>query len=63
MTQGDDKMAKALLIQVTVYDDETREVGQQFVRHYEGSYGYEVEKVFDVLGQKVAKVIDPDYED
>lgn len=52
-------MSKALLIQVKVFDTETHEVVQQVVQHYDGTYGYEVERVFRTLGENMAKVVDP----
>ena len=55
-------MAKDVLIQVTIYDDETGAVYEQYVENYSGEYGYEVARTFDQLGQKIAKKIDQTYE-
>lgn len=55
-------MAKDVLIQVTIYDDETGAVYEQYIDNYSGEYGYEVARIFDHLGQKIAKKIDPSYE-
>ena len=52
-------MSKQLLIEVTVYDEETGEVFSRHVETYTGSYGYEVENMFDRLGQKFAPIADP----
>jgi len=50
---------KAILIDITVYDDETGEVFNRHVETYTGSYGYEVESMFDRLGRKFAPIADP----
>lgn len=55
-------MSKSLVIQVTVYDDETGSVEQTIVRHSGSQYHWEVTSAFGQLGEKVADVIDPDYE-
>ena len=56
-------MSKAILVQVTVYEDDdtdrTNQVVAQFVHTYNGSYAYEVETMFSKLGEKLAKIIDP----
>jgi hypothetical protein len=50
-----------LLVQVTLYNDDGG-VAEQLVKVYDGSYHWEVTRAFDVLGESVAKKIDPDYE-
>jgi len=52
---------KALLIEVTVYDEETGEVFSRHVETYTGSYHYEVTGMFDRLGAKFAPIADPYY--
>jgi hypothetical protein len=53
--------SRALLIEVTVYDDATGEVFSRHVETYTGSYGYEVTSMFDKIGAKFAPVADPYY--
>lgn len=50
-----------VLIQVTIYDEDTHAVQEQFVEQYGGSYGWEIERVFSNLGEKIAKKIDPEH--
>ena len=50
---------KAIIVQVTVYNKETGVVEQQVVNVYDGSYGYEVERMFERLGESFGKVIEP----
>ena len=52
-------MSKALLIQVTIFNQDTNEVVEQKVVHYDGSYAFEVEQIFDDIGTSVANIIDP----
>lgn len=50
---------KAILIQVTVFDEETGAAELTVVKTYEGSYGYEVRRMFERLGEKFSRLIDP----
>lgn len=50
---------KALLIEITVYEEDTGEVTSRHVETYTGSYGYEVKNMFDRLGEKFAPIADP----
>jgi transposase len=52
-------MSKAIFVQVTIYDETTQTVEQQIVRHYDGSYGYEVEAMLRKLGEELAPKVDP----
>lgn len=52
----------SLLIQVTIYNEESGEVSAQFVKTYESNYGYEVERIFDDLGDKFSVIVDPHHE-
>ena len=59
-------MSKKLLVQVTVIEDEMpHEMGGRVIEtsifDYDGSYGYEVLKMFQILGEKYVRVIDPSY--
>jgi hypothetical protein len=51
---------KALLVQVTIYDTETKAPVQQIIEHCDGSFSWEVERLFRELGEKLAPIIDPD---
>ena len=53
--------SRALLIEVTAYDEDTGEVFSRHVETYTGSYHYEVAAMFDKLGEKFAPVADPYY--
>lgn len=50
---------KILLVELTIFDDETGEIEKRIVKTYQGSYGYEVRRFFDRLGEQFAKLIDP----
>jgi hypothetical protein len=50
---------KALLIQITIYDEVTGAVAEQQMHVYDGSYGYEVRDIFYRLGEQVAPKVDP----
>ncbi len=47
-----------ILIQVTLYDEDGK-VTEQTIHHYWGSYGWEVEQLFEKIGKEVAPKIDP----
>jgi len=51
----------ALLVQITVYDEDTGAVSEQIVETYTGSYGYEVVSMFEKLGERLAPKADPYY--
>ena len=50
---------KLLIVQITIADEDSLRVEEQFVQTYTGSYGYEVESMFDRLGKLVAVKMDP----
>ena len=56
-------MIKAILVQITVFEgddtDRTNAVVAQHVHTYTGSYGYEVEQMFQKFGERYAKIVDP----
>jgi len=52
----------SVLIEITIFDEVTDEVISKILRTYDGSYGYEVERTFEQLGEKVAKIIDPQHD-
>ena len=56
-------MSEAILVQITVFQDDgtesTNAVVSQHVHTYTGSYGYEVEQMFEKLGERYAKIVDP----
>lgn len=54
-------MRTALLIQITLYDEETRCVKEQLIETYTGQYGWEVENLFYRLGELVSKKVDPSH--
>jgi hypothetical protein len=53
---------KMLLVEITIFDDETGEVETRAIKTYQGNYGYEVRNFFERLGERFAKLIDP-YDD
>lgn len=53
---------KMLLIEITFFNEETGEIEKKLLKHYEGSYGYEVRGLFEKLGEQIAKMVDP-YDD
>lgn len=53
----------SLFIQVTIYDDETGEVERVLADHYGDNLGYEVSRLFDQMGEKVRKIVDPSSDD
>ncbi len=55
-------MSKDVLIQITIYDDETGDVVKQIVENYSGEYAFEIVRFFEIVGEKVAKMIDPNHE-
>lgn len=50
-----------ILIQVSVVDEVTGAVKEQFAVANEGVYGYQVEQVFESLAKKVAAIVDQSY--
>jgi hypothetical protein len=52
-----------IIIQVTIFDTTTNEITKQIIDHYGSSYGYEIERHFERLGTKVAKIIDPHHDE
>ena len=50
---------KALLVQVTVFDEDTGDIEQTIVKTYEGNYGYEIRSFFERLGERFSKLLDP----
>ena len=55
-------MAKDVLIQVTIYDDETGAVVEQMVVNYSGELHWEITRTFEEVGAKVARRVHPEYE-
>jgi len=59
-------MSKYIIIEVKVYDSETKLVEQHVIDTYDSGhcYGYEIERHFESLGERFAKQLDPhSYED
>ena len=60
-------MSKAILVQITVFEgddtDSSNRVLEQFVHTYDGSYGFEVESMFEKLGRQMGRTVDPGYYD
>lgn len=51
-----------ILVQVTLYDDEGN-VKEQIIDTYgDDGLGYEIERMFRLLGERIAKQIDPSHE-
>lgn len=53
----------SILIQVTIFDEDTGAIEQQIVQTHSGSYGYEVAQTFEKLGEKVATILCPGWDD
>lgn len=53
----------AIIIEVTIYDEDTGVVEQQIVETHSGYRGYEVLEDFEALGRKIAKIIHPGWDD
>ncbi len=51
----------ALLITVTEFNEDTDEVISRQVHVYEGQYAHEIERTFEILGQKWGKKLNPSY--
>jgi len=54
-------MAKSLILEVTIFDNETGEVLKKIIKSCETSYGYDVERLFSRIGEEMATVVDPNY--
>ncbi len=50
---------KHLIVEIKVCDEVTGLVEQHFVETYGDNLGYEVERMFDRLGRRFARVMDP----
>lgn len=55
-------MAPRVLVQVTICDTGTGEVEQVFIETTDSQYKWDIERVFERLGERVAKLIDPNSE-
>ena len=55
-------MSKSIVIKVDVIDDDANEVCKSIIQIYDGSYGYEVEKMLTALGARLAKIVDPHHD-
>ena len=53
---------KILLVEVTIFDEETGEIERKIIKNYQGHYGYEVFTLFEQLGEQFARRIDPYYD-
>lgn len=50
---------RTLLVEVTLFDEDTGEVEMKVIKTYQGSYGYEARGFFERLGEQFAKLMDP----
>ncbi len=50
-----------ILVQVTIYDDDSGAVKEQTIGQSSSNYGWEVEKMFYQLGIQTAKKVHPSY--
>ncbi len=55
-------MSKDVLIEVTIYDDESGEVSERLVVNYSGEYGWEITQAFEKLGERIASKVDPSHD-
>ena len=56
-------MRQNLLVQITLFNEETGEVLKSAVHTYTGSYHWEVREMFSKLGEQLADAVDPDGRD
>ena len=56
-------MAKAILISVAVYDDQTGTILKNVIKTHNPEYYWEVEKAFEALGEQIGQFIYPHSED
>mgnify|MGYP001608882793 CR=1 FL=1 len=55
-------MSKDVLIEVTIYDDESGEVSDRVIVNYRGEYGFEITRTFEQLGERIARKVDPSHD-
>ena len=53
-------MRPSVLVQITLFSEETGEVVKSTVHTYTGSYHWEVTRMFEKIGEEVANAVDPD---
>lgn len=51
-----------ILVTIQIYDDDSGAISSQEIHTHSGTYGYEVVRLFELLGEKTAKKVDPGYE-
>lgn len=53
--------SKSIIVQVSIYDDDTGLVEQTIVKPYDARYAWDTVDMFEYLGKQVAKILDPSY--
>ena len=52
---------KRVMVQVTISDDETGRIEEQFMHDCGSVHAWEVERAFERLGRQMGEKCDPDY--
>ena len=52
----------SIIIEVTIYDEDTGVVEQRIIETHSGYRGYEVAEDFEKLGRRVAEIIHPGWD-